>query len=85
MSQSEVHRFAEYLKANPEPLPEIGKDRLTHAVKFAAERGFKFSADDAKAYIKSRARAAGRELSEEQLNKVAGGSSSCMESIHCCL
>jgi predicted ribosomally synthesized peptide with nif11-like leader len=85
MSQSEILRFTEYLKANPQSVPKLDKHRLPWVMKFAAEQGYAFTLDEAKTYIQARARTRGRELSDEQLDKVAGGWGSCQESLHCCL
>ena len=46
---------------------------LTEAVKIGGQHGYRFSLEEAKAFVQARARAAGRELDEAQLDKVAGG------------
>lgn len=85
MSLAEVERFSKELKANPDLLAENRKNRLEAAVEVAAQRGYSFTLDEAKAFIRNKARAAGKELSDSQLDRVTGGFGSCMESIHCCL
>jgi hypothetical protein len=50
----------------------------------AARRGCKFDLEDARASSRQ-AKATGLSLSDAQLDKVAGGWGSCMESIDCCL
>ena len=87
MSQSEIQRFAAYLAANPRIASAFENNRMSSAVKVAAERGFHFTVDDMKTFMKGRIEADGRALSDRQLDKIAAGYSigSCMESIHCCL
>ena len=78
MSQSEVERFAKDLQANPALQEEAKKhagSALAQAVGFAATKGYKFTLEDAKVYVKSRAKAAGKELSDADLDGVAAGGS----------
>ena len=84
MSQSEVLRFQEYLKGHPDLLPELGKGRMSHALAIAADHGFKFTLTDVMTFVKARAGAKGRTLSDAQLDNVAGGFGSCLDSEHCC-
>jgi predicted ribosomally synthesized peptide with nif11-like leader len=76
VSKSELQRFVQDLGTNPALLAEAKKgDRFgaAEAVKIGSEHGYGFSLEEAKAFIQGRARAGGRELSEGQLDQVAGG------------
>ena len=76
MSLTEVERFAEDLKTNPTLLAGVKRGaRLSvpEAVKIGTRHGYRFSVEDAKAFIKARAMAAGRPLSDAQLDRVAAG------------
>ena len=76
MSKSEVQRFVEHLKANPALRGNLKSGErfgAAEAVKVAGQHGYRFSLDDAKAFIQERAQASGRELSDHQLDKVTGG------------
>lgn len=66
---SEIQRFNQDLKENKEMLEAVkqaGKD-LAKIVAFANSKGYNFTVGDLEASTKS------GELSEEQLDKVAGG------------
>ena len=81
MSISEVERFAADLQSNEALRAEAEKHAaekqhetpLAGAVAFAASKGYAFTADHAKEHIKAKAKAAGKELSDAELDKVAGG------------
>ena len=67
---NEIKRFNEYVTENKEALEEIkaiGND-IEKIVAFANSKGFKFTVADLQAQAKNN-----DELSEEQLDKVAGG------------
>ena len=81
MSLSEVERFAADLKSSEALRAEAerhcaGKHDETpvaRAVAFAASKGYAFTAYHARAHIKANARAAGRELTDADLDSIAGG------------
>ena len=81
MSIAEIERFAADLKSNAALRAEAGKHAaekqhetpLAGAVAFAASKGYAFTADHAKEHIKAKAKAAGKELSDAELDGVAGG------------
>jgi hypothetical protein len=83
MSRSEVERFAADLKSNAALRAEAEKNeaaqqhvpRLARATAFAASKGYKFTVDHAKEHVK--AKAAGRELTDAELDGVAGASVIC--------
>ena len=88
MSASEVERFVEDLKINPLLLEGVKRGArlgLTEAVKVGARHGYKFTLDDAKAFVQARAQAAGRELNDRQLDKVAGGAGRYNDSCTMCM
>ena len=71
MSVEELKRFSEAVKkdkAMQEELKKVGKDEAA-VVAFAKGKGYDFTADE----LKAQAKAAKGELSEDQLDKVAGG------------
>ncbi len=81
MSIAEIERFAADLKSNEALRAEAEKAEadkshatpLDRAVAFAASKGYAFTADHAKDHIRATAKAAGKELSDAELDKVAGG------------
>jgi len=74
MSQSEVERFIADIKDNKDMLGELqGSTGLAHVVEYASSKGYDLTLDEAKAYINAQANA---ELSDDQLDAVAGGKSS---------
>jgi len=72
MSQADIQRFVSDLKANQGLLDEVksGAVGLASLVELAQARGYDFTADEARAYIRGQA---SQELSDEQLDAVAGG------------
>lgn len=71
MSQSELERFVADVKGNKElqdALKEAGSD-VDAIVKFASGKGYSLTADELKAFADTKK----GELSEEELEKVAGG------------
>jgi predicted ribosomally synthesized peptide with nif11-like leader len=81
MSYSEVERFSKDLKVNPALKEEAKKhasNPLAQAVGFAASKGYHFTLEDAKVHLKAKAKVAGKELSDAELDGVAGGWGSCM-------
>jgi predicted ribosomally synthesized peptide with nif11-like leader len=78
MSQSEIERFAKDLKAGPVLRGQMKEgSALADVVAVAARNGYGFSLDEAKAFVKAQAKASGKELSDTQLDKVAGGFHRC--------
>jgi hypothetical protein len=78
MSQSEVELFAKDLEKNSALQEEAKKHAgspLAQAVGFAATKGYNFTLEDAKAHAKANAKAAGKELSDADLDGVAAGGS----------
>ena len=81
MSISEVERFAADLKSNAALRAEAEKAQadkshatpLAGAVAFAASKGYAFTADHAKDHIRAKAKAGGKELTDAELDGVAGG------------
>lgn len=72
MSQADVERFVADLKANPDLLAEVkeGAGGVASIVEIAKGKGYDITLEEAKAYIQAQA---GSELSDEQLDSVAGG------------
>src|SRR5258708_3361795 len=81
MSIAEIERFAADLKSNEALRAEAGKAQadkshatpIDRAVAFAAAKGYAFTAEEAKEQVKAKAKAAGKELNEAELDGVAGG------------
>ena len=76
MSHAEVHRFANDLRSNESLQEEIGKnttDSLAAVVGIAQHRGYDLTLDEAKDFIQAKARAAGKPLSDKDLDHVTGG------------
>ena len=77
MSIAEIERFAADLKSNEALRAEAGKAQaetsqatpIDRAVAFAAGKGYAFTVDEAKEYAK----AASKELTDAELDGVAGG------------
>jgi len=72
MANSEVTRFTDALKADPDMLDEVKQyaGSLDKVVEYAAGKGYTFTVADAQEYLSS---GAGSELDEAQLDAVAGG------------
>jgi len=81
MSIAEIERFAADLKSNEALRAEARKaqEEKSHATPFArsaafaATKGYTFTADEAREHAKTRSKAAGKELTDAQLDLVAGG------------
>ena len=76
MSQTEVQRFAADLKSNADlrqAIDGVTSNPLPSVVGIARHRGYDFTIDEARDFVRARSVAAGRPLSEEDLDKVAGG------------
>lgn len=74
MSASEAERFANDLKSNQGLLDELKKSAgglgLSGVVEFAKQKGYSIDVNDAKSYIETKAH---KELTDEQLDRIAGG------------
>lgn len=81
MSQSEIQRFAADLRVNAGLRADAEKTEadkphvppLAHLTSFAVSKGYSFTLDHAREYVKVKAKAAGKELTDAELNGVAGG------------
>jgi len=72
MSKAEIERFVSDLKSNPELLAKVqeGAAGVGSVVQIAKDSGYDISPDEAKEYIQEQA---GKSLSDDQLDAVAGG------------
>jgi predicted ribosomally synthesized peptide with nif11-like leader len=74
MSLQDADRFAKDLKAKPQLLQELKKTAagmgLAGVCRFAKEKGYNVTVDEAKNYIRSKAKG---ELNDQQLDRIAGG------------
>jgi predicted ribosomally synthesized peptide with nif11-like leader len=77
MSISEVQRFAQDLKSSPDLLAAAKKSDLAGVIHLATERGYKFTLEEAKDFMRANARRAGKTLSDEEMDRVAGGAGVC--------
>jgi predicted ribosomally synthesized peptide with nif11-like leader len=78
MSHSEIERFANDLKAGPVLRRQVTEgSALADIVAVAARNGYGFTLDEAKAFVKAKAKASGKGLSDAQLDGVAGGYHRC--------
>ena len=81
MSIAEAERLAVDLKSNEALRAEAAKAQaatspatwLDRAVAFAASKGYVFTADEAKEHLKAQAEAAGKVMTDAELDGVAGG------------
>ena len=84
MSIAEIERLVADLKSEATLRAEAEKAQadtshatpLAATLAFAASKGYAFTADHVKEHIKAKARAAGKPLTDAQLDGVAGGTSS---------
>ena len=72
MSIAEIERFAADLQSN-EALRAEAEKAQTSVVAFAESKGYAFTTDEVKEHVKARAKAAGKELTNAELDGVAGG------------
>jgi hypothetical protein len=74
MSSTEAERFAGDLKTQPHLLDDLKKSAgglgLSGVVEFAKNKGYGIDVNDAKEYIEKKAH---KELTDEQLDRIAGG------------
>jgi hypothetical protein len=81
MSLSEIERFTADLKSNAALRAEAERARannsagtpLQRAVAFAASKGYAFTADELKEHAKANANAAGKQLTDAELDGVTAG------------
>jgi hypothetical protein len=81
MSLSEIERFAADLKSNAALRAEAEKAQadtsaatpLHRTAAFAASKGYAFTADELKQHVRAKAKAAGKQLTDAELDGVAGG------------
>src|SRR5438309_1437771 len=81
MSIAEIERFAADLKSNEGLRAEAAKAQtdkshatpFARAAAFAASKGYAFTADEAKERAEATAKAAGKILTDDELEGVAGG------------
>ena len=76
MSRAEVQRFATDLKSNAtlrHEVDNITRDPMPSVVNIARQRGYDFTVDEAKAFIRGKSHAAGKPMSDSDLDRVAGG------------
>src|SRR5688572_6183911 len=89
MSIAEIERFAADLKSNETLLAEAEKHAaerhhetpIACACSFAGSKGYALTVDEAKQHIKAKAQAAGKELTDAELDGVAGGANDGAKSI----
>lgn len=74
MSKAEIDRFVNDVKSNRELLKELsdGVIGLGHFVDKAKQRGYRFTVEEAKSYIRARH---GSKVTDESLEAVVGGGS----------
>ncbi|MBT3399483.1 MAG: Nif11-like leader peptide family natural product precursor [Rhodospirillaceae bacterium] len=74
MSQAEIERFVADLKSNEALRSELSghASGIGSAVSFAKDKGYDITSDEAGSYISAQA---GRDLSDSDLDAVAGGKS----------
>lgn len=76
MAEDQVHAFLEKVKSDPglqaklKDIPQ-GPEGMSHVLGVASEAGFNFSEEDLAAATKSKS--ASGEVSQEDLDKIAGG------------
>jgi hypothetical protein len=81
MSIAEIERFVAGLKSSDALQAEAGKAQaakshateMDDAVAFAASKGYAFAVDEVKAHARAAAQAAGKKLTDAELDGIAGG------------
>jgi hypothetical protein len=84
MSQAEIQRFADDLRSNADlrqAIDSVTSDPLPSVVGIAQRRGYDFTVDEARDFFRARSHAAGRPISEEDLDKVTGGATNPIDAI----
>ena len=77
MNTSEVERFASDLRSMATLSAEVMGKTLADTVGIANGHGYRFTVDEARTFLKAKAKAAGKELPDSALDKVAGGYHRC--------
>jgi len=74
MSQSEIDRFVGDLQANDALRAEIESASGVQATAgIAARHGYRFALEEFRVFVKAKVTASGNDLSDEELEKIAGG------------
>lgn len=80
MSIAEIERFVADLRSDDALHAEAGKAQAgtspgtpAHTVAFAVSKGYAFTIDELKAHAKATAKAAGKDLTDAELEGVVGG------------
>ena len=77
MSQSEIDRFAADLKSQPALSDEVKGRSLADTVGIAGRRGYGFTVEEARTFLKAKAKAAGKDLSDDALDQISAGFHKC--------
>ena len=79
MSQSEIERFAADLKSQPALSDEVKGRSLADTVGIAGRRGYGFTVEEARTFLKAKAKAkaAGKDLSDDALDQISAGFHKC--------
>ena len=77
MSQSEIERFAASLKSQPALSDEVKGRSLADTVGIAGRRGYGFTVEEARTFLKAKAKAAGKDLSDDALDQISAGFHKC--------
>jgi predicted ribosomally synthesized peptide with nif11-like leader len=86
VSISDIERFSQALKSNPDLLASAEKANLADTIRLSSQHGYDFTLDEIRSFIADRARNAGKPISDAELDRLAGGyGGSCFDSVNCCL
>jgi predicted ribosomally synthesized peptide with nif11-like leader len=77
MSQSEIERFASDLKSKSALSDEVKGRSLADTVGIASRHGYGFTVEEAKTFLKAKAKAAGKDLSDDALDQISAGFHKC--------
>ena len=77
MSHSEIERFAADLKSQPALSDEVKGRSLADTVGIAGRRGYGFTVEEARTFLKAKAKAAGKDLSDDALDQISAGFHKC--------
>ena len=73
MSVAEIERFSANLKADPGLLGNTTLSRLEDVVRIAGEKGYAFTLGEAVEFLRTKAQAAGKPLTDAELDSASGG------------
>jgi predicted ribosomally synthesized peptide with nif11-like leader len=73
MSVAEIERFSTNLKADPGLLGNTTLSRLEDVVRIAGEKGYAFTLGEAVEFLRTKAQAAGKPLTDAELDSASGG------------